>query len=692
MIIGAILETRSPDIIQDEDSILGVVEEVASDNFRRIPKRWGAFIPDRFFQEDTRNPINPYMLGELASYLSKMSFEPLLDKFLDRFLGQWPNAQRSYDHQKSKARQVSRNLLLTYLAHLIEGGIQQNYTRTVRMLKETPTPEAQKALADLRNPPEMFTGTFQKLRNATEQFSRFFKPTADAGDGAIHNVRSLEPVGFSGKNRIVVIGVIDDRPEIPEISFPWSAGTAWEAEFLKQYTRQVGGPYNVVPYEGGKTASNRAPLYHFTSLEGALGILKSGVILPTENFQEAFKERGLVPGVSLTRRPDLRRYGPVRLVLDANKLRQHHKMMPFEFGMATRAEHPQYTNAEEFVPGTVKIKGALLGVDVLKGRTYRKRGGEAFVSQYRKLTSAPVRVHETKTAPQSSRLSALRVALMHQEARVPQSDKIEDILRVLPRRWEEFKDSEAARAFYLEDLKWNKYGQLPFEKWKALWVRPFEKVRNTDQIAEFKTSHSKLAGAFAEWWVKYMGRRGWFLKNKQGSTLSFESRRGDRVEVPRYLWHTTDVENLKSVERRGLLPGSRSESGDPGDFTLTRRYPDRVYLADSFASVEKIRNLLIERDLQSSGGGIEGWYYGGGEANPYVIFQVDTGKLRRGTKFYKDPDYKEGVYTYTPIPAAALTLTPESKSIYREWVRQQEADWQEMEDPGPPGGRKTWGD
>jgi len=415
VIVGATLETRSPDIIQDEDSILEVAEEVAGSNFRRIPKRWGAFIPDRFFQEDTRNPINPYTLKELAAYMSGMSFDPLLDKFLRKFLGRWPNARRSYDRQKQKALQVTRDLLLTYLAHLIEGGLRRNYTRTVGMLRETPTPEAQEALGDLLGPPAMFTGTFQKLRDATEQFSRFFKPTADVGDGAIHNVRSLEPVGFSGKNRIVVVGVIDSRPEIPEISFPWSAGLAWEDEFLREFTRRVKGPYNVVPYKPGKKASNRAPLYHFTSLEGAAGILKSGVISPTENFQEALKERGLVPGVSLTRRFDLRRYGPVRLVLDANKLREHHKMMPFEFGMATRSEHPQYTNAEEFVPGPVKIKGALLGVDVLKGRAYRKRGGEAFVDQYRKLTSAPVRVHETRTAPPASRLSALRVVAMHQQ-------------------------------------------------------------------------------------------------------------------------------------------------------------------------------------------------------------------------------------------------------------------------------------
>lgn len=133
-------------------------------------------------------------------------------------------------------------------------------------------------------------------------------------------------------------------------------------------------------------------VYHYTDFEGALGILQSGVIHPTTNFVDSHRARGLVPGVSLSRRPDLNRYGAVRFAFDADMIRHNHRMRPFEFGAATRAEMPKYTNAEEYVEGPLRIRPALQSISVRRGLEYRRNNGAQFVEQVRALSKVPVYV------------------------------------------------------------------------------------------------------------------------------------------------------------------------------------------------------------------------------------------------------------------------------------------------------------
>jgi hypothetical protein len=133
-------------------------------------------------------------------------------------------------------------------------------------------------------------------------------------------------------------------------------------------------------------------VYHYTDFEGALGILQSGIIRPTTNFVESHRALGLTQGVSLSRRPDLNRYGAVRFAFDADVVQYNHRMRPLEFGVATRAEMPEYTNAEEYVDGPLRIHPALRSISVRRGFEYRRNNGAQFVEQIRALSGVPVYV------------------------------------------------------------------------------------------------------------------------------------------------------------------------------------------------------------------------------------------------------------------------------------------------------------
>ena len=143
------------------------------------------------------------------------------------------------------------------------------------------------------------------------------------------------------------------------------------------------------------TAANQGVLYHYTDLEGALGILQSGVINPTTNFQNAHKARGLKPGVSLSRHANLRLYGLTRLALDSDVIRHNHKLAPFEFEPARHGRDGALHNAEEYVQGPLKkVHAALLGIDIVQGRDFKRNDGPGFVEKFRALTDKPVIVHD----------------------------------------------------------------------------------------------------------------------------------------------------------------------------------------------------------------------------------------------------------------------------------------------------------
>jgi hypothetical protein len=139
--------------------------------------------------------------------------------------------------------------------------------------------------------------------------------------------------------------------------------------------------------------------------------------------------------------------------------------------------------------------------------------------------------------------------------------------------------------------------------------------------------------------------RGWFVAETytpdededDGTTLfRIEPFVGQRTtEIPDKLYHATPAQNVPRILKQGLIPQRGKHTGM---FAAT---PNRIYIAKSLAYAVDIKNMLQKHD---------------GYRQDYAIIEIDTTKLRKGTKFYIDPQYHSGVYTTTPVPPAALRV------------------------------------
>lgn len=137
-------------------------------------------------------------------------------------------------------------------------------------------------------------------------------------------------------------------------------------------------------------------IYHFTDLESLVKILHSNQLNPTVNFVKAFERRGLAPSVSLTRDPRLKMYGPVRLTLDMDKIRQNYRTEPYEFDPPRHGRPGDLDNREELVVGKPlkNLSRYLIRIDILKSRTWKREGWDDKEGDLRSLTRVPVYLHD----------------------------------------------------------------------------------------------------------------------------------------------------------------------------------------------------------------------------------------------------------------------------------------------------------
>jgi hypothetical protein len=291
--------------------------------------------------------------------------------------------------------------------------------------------------------------------------------------------------------------------------------------------------------------------------------------------------------------------------------------------------------------------------------------------------------------------AAARVAARYLEARSYTSDSADSVARGIEKAAERWWSTPAAKAAWREETEGphRRFDSMPFEEWRLLYEgyddsKILTVGNSKDQIGVevAKRGPAEFQEYVLDFVRTYAPRRGWFVKTDDSTfgayQISLEARRGDRIpddEIPRRLYHVTPYSNAVKILRKGLLPRKPGEVGRQ-DQVVVRRYPERIYLATSHSAAVQILGALYEHRMLSTRD-ISDVYYGNfAEPEPWVIFEVDTGKLRPGTKFYRDPDFSTGgVYTLTPIPRSAVKLQPDSAREMKEWERQI-AEW-EAEDP-----------
>jgi hypothetical protein len=106
-------------------------------------------------------------------------------------------------------------------------------------------------------------------------------------------------------------------------------------------------------------------------------------------------------------------------------------------------------------------------------------------------------------------------------------------------------------------------------------------------------------------------------------SFRFEKKYDDVVDPPNIIYHITNKDFLKNIEKIGLKPknlNKRSSHPEKIYFSLTRGGSDNLW-----------KNLKLN--------------YGKGEG---ILLTVDASNLLN--TFYKDPNSKESIYTYNNIP------------------------------------------
>ena len=160
---------------------------------------------------------------------------------------------------------------------------------------------------------------------------------------------------------------------------------------------------------------------------------------------------------------------------------------------------------------------------------------------------------------------------------------------------------------------------------------------------------------------KELRKTGWFVVGRyeaevgdgaNATIIELEPNYGIPVtKVPKTIYHAAPTVKLKKIMKGGLKPMSGNRRV---------KYPPRI-----FFGMDKVQVLHLSAQLSMDSHGASALMATFmamtaqgpmGKPKDYAILKIDTKKLKKGTKFYKDTDFPTGIYTYTHIPAAAISV------------------------------------
>lgn len=135
------------------------------------------------------------------------------------------------------------------------------------------------------------------------------------------------------------------------------------------------------------------------------------------------------------------------------------------------------------------------------------------------------------------------------------------------------------------------------------------------------------------------------------STLVFEQRnqKDDTVEIlanNKVLYHVSPSVFEGSILKIGLSPRTKNNYF---------KYPERVYLIEEGCKETYIFNLAWQISESIS---YDNFWKGidNGYKDPYswTIYKIDVGKMRKGTRLFKDPNWRYGIFTPDNVPPESI--------------------------------------
>lgn len=123
-----------------------------------------------------------------------------------------------------------------------------------------------------------------------------------------------------------------------------------------------------------------------------------------------------------------------------------------------------------------------------------------------------------------------------------------------------------------------------------------------------------------------------FTKSNGYVVVQYESKHDENIseelrKTERYLTHITPTYNVEKILKNGFSPKSKN---------YVFNFPDRVYFSVGSAvpkeSLEMVKMLAFSNASKGNNG-------------KYSIFKIDLTKIPENVKFFKDQNYKNGIYT-----------------------------------------------
>jgi 8-oxo-dGTP pyrophosphatase MutT (NUDIX family) len=257
-----------------------------------------------------------------------------------------------------------------------------------------------------------------------------------------------------------------------------------------------------------------------------------------------------------------------------------------------------------------------------------------------------------------------------EEAKIAPIDRDEMVRRIemfLKREWESIP-AEAIRKFREAHPRHVYFTKLPQDATPAqLWP---EMDIHTHVMKSSKGDHiivkhpfvKDYAPDFEKHWREWIKAQGWAVQSYDDYNIFVEPNYGsESASVGPALWHFTFPDKVAGIKSGGLKPSGSKTWGD------SLSYEPKVFAFTTYNAALKARKEM--------------YFFA---TRPVSLIQILPNKLRPGTKWFKDVHVDGGVWTYTHIPAEAISSSVENLPALRAPDKVEDIDpvsAKELEDP-----------
>jgi hypothetical protein len=279
VMVGATLETRSPEALPDEDDVVPLAERVNGRSYNDLVnyQHLWASLWGRNLGGYGEGYFDPKHLSHMAEIVQTADVSSGVETFMGNVFKRWKGLERGYQARKDRVDAAVGRLLRTHAAHLVEIEIATyrdvrlaRYQKLIKEAPESPWFEDdeerdqaiegyQEKIRLVKNPPALFQDTWSRLATATGEFSRLVpglrEPGANLWKQFRHNIRFLRPVAYRGKNRILM--VVEIRGGIGDpIDLVFHYGAQHHKLFTKEYRQKIGSTFRVLDRSGRVLAAS----------------------------------------------------------------------------------------------------------------------------------------------------------------------------------------------------------------------------------------------------------------------------------------------------------------------------------------------------------------------------------------------------------------------------------------------------